>query len=175
MARRGGGDGYAGAGEDQLEQLFAPLGRQLLGIIEACGNGIGIENDGSRDDRACERTATGFVRSRDRPEAFALCCSSREKSGPAGTGRKALENRAACELSWGMTSHAAPTSCKSPVRNSRGGGGFDAAPGTDPARGGGWGRAGISVQYSAIKPDRSGRVRHTSKACRDLSDQLATL
>ena len=67
--RRRHGDRDLRAGADAFVEHLAPLRREPLRIVKAAGNIVGIENDGSGDDRSGERTAPGFVASGDRPHA----------------------------------------------------------------------------------------------------------
>src|SRR5437016_8156281 len=85
-----------GAGADYGIELFADLGGELLGIIEAAGNPLGIENDRGGDHRTGQRPAPGLVATRNRPgaalqgDAFApeartdLGFSKREADGHGG-------------------------------------------------------------------------------------------
>jgi len=52
-----------------LEQLLAPFSRQALGVVDALGNSLGVEDDGGRDNGTCQGPATGLVAARDRPDA----------------------------------------------------------------------------------------------------------
>jgi hypothetical protein len=49
----------------------ATLGNQLFRIVQTNNAALGIQDDGSRDHRAKQRTAAGFIEARDtRPAQF---------------------------------------------------------------------------------------------------------
>ena len=45
--------------------LFAGLGRHLLGIVQALGDALAVEDDGGRDHRPGQGAAPGFVHAGD--------------------------------------------------------------------------------------------------------------
>ena len=67
--RRGKGDRKRGGGANFLEQFLAALGRQPLGIVDAFGDPLGVEHDGRRHHRTCQRPAPGLVAAGHRPDA----------------------------------------------------------------------------------------------------------
>jgi hypothetical protein len=58
-----------GARADALVQHFAPLSRQLFGIVEPTRHVVRIEDDGGGNDRAGERPPARFVTAGNRPHA----------------------------------------------------------------------------------------------------------
>ena len=73
---------------DSLGKLAAPLGRQLLRIVEADDAALRIQNHGARDHRAEQRSAPRFVKPGDAQPAalarFALVSSTAEPSHRRG-------------------------------------------------------------------------------------------
>src|SRR5262245_11776122 len=67
--RRREGNRDLGAGTNPGVQLFARLGIELLGIIQAAWHAIGVELDRGSDDRTGERAPARLVAAGDRPDA----------------------------------------------------------------------------------------------------------
>src|SRR5207237_4934643 len=57
---------------DALRKLRAPLGRELLGVIQAHNASLRIQDDGGSNHRAEQCAAAGLIKTRDaRPPQFA--------------------------------------------------------------------------------------------------------
>src|SRR6185436_4109211 len=62
-------DRNLGAGAYLGVELLPRIPVELLGIIEAARHTLRVEDDGGSHDRARERSTSGLVATRDRPEA----------------------------------------------------------------------------------------------------------